>query len=718
MRIIDAAEKYVLEFGWALIEVKHRSKLPLRTGWSRSPIPQDKIFDAFLNKDVNIGVVLGTQSGGLIDVDNDSPQALRFAKYFLEETLIFGYEGKPNGHYFYKVTNGSLPKGKSYRSPKRADGKRQTYVEIHGEGRYTMVPPSVHPNGKTLEFANDKKPSVIDGAILTRNVRDLALACLFFDHWPEVQGARQECALALAGVLLRNGFTEKEAEHFINAVTTEAGDPEVKTRVGAVKQSAKRSNSGGNTWGWPKLEELFGREVASQAAEWIGDSLSDSSAEPAVIPQSVYNKLPDRIRKATEFFPAWYKKDVFLTALLGTLSAALPNFKLLYGNVWCSAHCYFFILGEAATGKGVMRHAFAWPDRIDEEIRRRGEQSRDDWQQNLDDYKEAKSLRSRKNPSSLPITIPPHPGSKPPEQCLKAGSNTTAAALAYRIASSKYGIFIPSTEADSLTSSNRREHGDFSHIIRQSSQHEEIIVDRKSEGSYRVSEPRLALVLSGTPQQFVRLMSGGIEDGLYSRFGIFFNTGTDDFESQRPTKKDLELEVFIGESRMDTYLLFEMLRKRASALEFEVSQADWDFADTKFRQLHNQLADQHGRDLLAVVRRGELIAFRIAMVLSVWRHYEKGVDLENADSIIAERHDMEAAISLGLVYVEHSLKQALQFRKTKEGLPDMSQLGGDNRMDARERKIYEALPNTFSTSEGQKIAGDIGMSRANTDNLE
>ena len=80
---------------------------------------------------------------------------------------------------------------------------------------------------------------------------------------------------------------------------------------------------------------------------------------------------------------------------------------------------------------------------------------------------------------------PDPPGPEPPERCLKAGANTTAAALGDRLASNQSGVFIGSTEADTLSSSNRREHGNFSHVIRQAFHHEEAQVDRKTASCQR-----------------------------------------------------------------------------------------------------------------------------------------------------------------------------------------------------------------------------------------
>jgi hypothetical protein len=51
---------------------------------------------------MNVGVLLGDPSGGLVDVDLDCEQALLVAEQFLPPTgAVFGRPGRPNSHHLY-----------------------------------------------------------------------------------------------------------------------------------------------------------------------------------------------------------------------------------------------------------------------------------------------------------------------------------------------------------------------------------------------------------------------------------------------------------------------------------------------------------------------------------------------------------------------------------------------------------------------------------------
>ncbi|WP_080131868.1 hypothetical protein [Caldicellulosiruptor bescii] len=76
-----------------------------------------------------------------------------------------------------------------------------------------MIPPSIHPDTKEeLRFVGElKEPLKIEADLLTAAVNKIAAATLIGLHWYE--GQRQDCALALAGGLLRAGWSEKRQKN-------------------------------------------------------------------------------------------------------------------------------------------------------------------------------------------------------------------------------------------------------------------------------------------------------------------------------------------------------------------------------------------------------------------------------------------------------------------------------------------------------------------------
>jgi putative DNA primase/helicase len=89
--------------GFALLPVNFKDKIPAISNWQNRR-PED--FDpAEFEGDRNVGVVLGTNSGGLVDIDLDCPEALKIAPIFLPPTgFRFGRKSKPESHHFYRCT--------------------------------------------------------------------------------------------------------------------------------------------------------------------------------------------------------------------------------------------------------------------------------------------------------------------------------------------------------------------------------------------------------------------------------------------------------------------------------------------------------------------------------------------------------------------------------------------------------------------------------------
>ena len=87
---IDIAAAYIRK-GYAAIPVQSQSKRPITSGWQNLKLNEDNFKEYFTSPYMNVGVVLGDASNGLIDVDLDDPVALLYADHFLPKTdSIFG----------------------------------------------------------------------------------------------------------------------------------------------------------------------------------------------------------------------------------------------------------------------------------------------------------------------------------------------------------------------------------------------------------------------------------------------------------------------------------------------------------------------------------------------------------------------------------------------------------------------------------------------------
>ena len=101
---LDAARDY-LRRGWAPLPIQLGQKGPRIPGWTSFRTSEEDLSKHF-SDDGNIGIILGSASSQVVDVDLDAPETLKLADYFLPKTgVIFGRVSKPESHMFYVAEN-------------------------------------------------------------------------------------------------------------------------------------------------------------------------------------------------------------------------------------------------------------------------------------------------------------------------------------------------------------------------------------------------------------------------------------------------------------------------------------------------------------------------------------------------------------------------------------------------------------------------------------
>jgi hypothetical protein len=126
--------------GWSVIPLKPHSKEPL-VPWKA--FQKRKLTEPELTElleqypDANVGVVTGTISRIFV-LDADAPEVVK--NWGVPETPIV--ETARGRHYYFQ-----LPKAHIRSATVIADG-----LDIRGEGGYAVIPPSIHPSGRTYEW--------------------------------------------------------------------------------------------------------------------------------------------------------------------------------------------------------------------------------------------------------------------------------------------------------------------------------------------------------------------------------------------------------------------------------------------------------------------------------------------------------------------------------------------------------------------------------------
>ncbi len=251
--------------GWQPIPVPYKSKNPNRQNWENLILSEDDLPKYFNGHSQNIGNLLGRPSGGLTDIDTDASESVKLAPRFLPNTqCIFGRASKRRSHWEY-IADPTI------NTEQFRDVGGKMLVEYRSTGVQTIFPGSTHESNEPITWDLDGEPAKIDGNYLRSQVARLAAATILARHYPS-EGSRQDAVLALAGGLLRGGVEVPEAQEFIRAIATCAGDEEAEKRVSTVGFTANKLKQGQHVTGWPRLADIIGKPVVDKAYSWLGMS--------------------------------------------------------------------------------------------------------------------------------------------------------------------------------------------------------------------------------------------------------------------------------------------------------------------------------------------------------------------------------------------------------------------------------------------------------------
>jgi Bifunctional DNA primase/polymerase, N-terminal len=274
MKIDNLTLKYARKYtrrGWSVVPIPVKEKAPRLKGWQKLRLNKAGLADYF-SEGGNIGVLLGDPSKHLIDIDLDCDEAIVLASTFLPATeRIHGRKSKLRSHWYYYGEVG-------LKAEKFSDLDGTCLLEIRSTGQQTIVPPSTHPSGERVRWAEKGKPSHVTNEMISQSTGKLAAACLLSRHWPSI-GSRDEASLALAGLLLRAHWTVEEAQQFISNVALAAHDEEWKDREAVVGSTEEKMSANGLVTGRPRLEKLIGKEVIARVVKWLRIEFSTPGSE-------------------------------------------------------------------------------------------------------------------------------------------------------------------------------------------------------------------------------------------------------------------------------------------------------------------------------------------------------------------------------------------------------------------------------------------------------
>ncbi len=395
-----------------------------------------------------------------------------------------------------------------------------------------------------------------------------------------------------------------------------------------------------------------------------------------VFDRKVYNKLPKVLQDLTSKIDDERKRDVLLLASITAVASVLPNINIKMVGKTIHPMLYTMIVAPSTSGKGLAPKARQLVESVDKYL--------------------------KEQPISLNASAAESGGGNvnpPAGKRLFIPGNSSARAVYDAIARNDGAGLLFETEIDTLNIAKANEWGNFSDVQRKGFDHEEISLARKEE-NLEVAHPRFSVFLTGTDNQFVNFIRDP-ENGHFARYLFYTFEAKPEWISQKPTKKDVELDRMVERVQGEILDLFKILSQRKQALEFEMTDDLWDLHTQRFGQITRELEDQDAPwHIHAFTRRVGVQATRMACIFAMLNHCGNDFCLSNKQKLHAKKSHVEAAIQIAIDSISHAWVLASMLDSPSEATM---------KRNPTKQKWYNALDDSFETHEAEAMARSLNV---------
>lgn len=402
----------------------------------------------------------------------------------------------------------------------------------------------------------------------------------------------------------------------------------------------------------PTIQSAYDNNIADFAkfadfaknTENIPQSKDEFLMNMPMLPDEVFDKLPEILKQGAAVFQDRRERDVFLTGALSIISGCMRNVVGLYRAKEHFANLFVFIIAPAASGKGSLTFAKVLGDKFHDKLVAESLEQQKVYKIELQEYK--RKINDKKQDTSE--LAPPE---EPPFKVLFIPANNSSARVIQHLKEGdEQGIFCE-TEADTMGAVFKQDWGSYSDLLRKAFHHEPISYSRKTNKEWvEIKKPRLSVALAGTPGQVENLIKSA-EDGLFSRFIFYTFKSEIVWVKASDTMNGINLTAHF-EQLSDTVLQFVGFLETYEKINFKLSQIQWDKLNEFGENCLNSLATFVSEDLSSTSKRLGLILYRVAMVITALRYFDNG-EISNEYNCTDE--DFEIALSLVKVYQDHSV---------------------------------------------------------------
>ncbi len=416
-------------------------------------------------------------------------------------------------------------------------------------------------------------------------------------------------------------------------------------------------------------------------------AIGETSGTP-LLPDELYSLIPNTLKDICAKFEDRREKDVCLLSCLTVLSSCFPAVQGIYDNKRIGCNFNLFVTAPASAGKGIMSWSRILGNAIDRHLRWQYKIACDKYEEAIDAYRQGGKTGERpEKPKEPMFFIPANSSTSSIYECLDGNQ--------------KFGIIFDN-EGDTLSSIMKNDWADFSSLIRKAFHHETAEMKRRTNNEYRrVDRPHLSLLLSGTRNQVTKLIDS-VQNGLFSRFG-FYDFDLDLQWKDKFGTHDSGLEVFF-ESHGSRLLEYWKQCEKTDEILCLIDDSERSPLFEYFKDKLSSLYASHGEDIIANVRRTCIIYYRIAMILTALRFFER---LNLQEPSIPKQMILHKDQSKCAFLIVDTLLRHLEFVYTR-----IQKTGAVSKLNPMQQSLYNSLPREFSWQDFLAAAGECGITKA------
>ena len=406
----------------------------------------------------------------------------------------------------------------------------------------------------------------------------------------------------------------------------------------------------------------------------LNSTLNTEKQDLLITPHLTEGQLPTLLEQAAAVVPAGETRDMLLLSLLTNCGYALPAMRMLHGRPHhtYSPELLTMIIAPAASGKGIMNYGRLLLQAIE------GSTPRDH-----------ASRRGPRCNNGKQVYIP---------------ANSSASALIKVMDEYEGRGIVFATEMDTLTQTLRAAYGHFGDLVRCIFEHETVSQLRRQNNDFiEIRNPRIAMLLSGTPNQVAPLLRNR-ENGLMSRFGCYvvnsrmdFDDNVWDVEEEGNTPSEAVLYDRLATELGDRYLWMETAGHECY---FYLTDAQLKTIKRMFRSEYDTYSQEFGDLFDASLKRMPVIMKRIGMILTGLR-----LDMTKPlpERVVCSEEDFQTMLLIGHKLLMHAA-MVFQMMPELKATP-VGEIGGN----MLQKQFFQMLPTDFTKQDAVKQAEVLGV---------